>query len=148
MALVVGNLDALAKQFSDVLEQLLQSSNKLLVDYQNRLAKDTFDVDRFFIAEEIGSAVANGSIDLTRRFSQATLIEGIIVNIDPNLSATLIVDRYSRVISNTQSRENIIAPIRHIAGPGKILKLTWTTAMTQPPYFAAYGTIIGSAFAS
>lgn len=142
----IGNLDKLAQQYEDAIERMLQASNKMLVQFQNSLFKDEFDINRFFIAEEIGPALANSSITLTPKLTQPILIEGLIVNIDANLAATLTIDRYSRIVTNTQSRENIIAPVKYIVGPGKILRISWTSAPTQMPYFAAYGKYIGSVY--
>lgn len=139
-------IDSLVNQYHKQMGDLLTRADDIITRYENSLFKEEADADRLIVLEEMGTAAANGSINLTPKLTQPVLITGFLIVVDTNATATLTIDRYSQTIKNTQTTQNVIAPVQYIMGPGQKLQVSWTGALTATPYFAAYGKLIGSRY--
>ena len=140
-------IDSIVAQYSQQMSDVLTRFDDVIKRFENTLIKEEADADRLVVLEEMGTAAANGSINLTPKIWQPTLITGFLIVVDTNATATLTIDRYSQVIKNTQTTQNVIAPVQYVLGPGQKLQVSWTATLTATPYFAAYGKLIGSRYA-
>lgn len=140
------DLSSLVQQYNDTMENLLRQTNKLLVQYQNSLFREEADANRLVLLEEIGQPVANSFITLTNKIAQPFEINGILISIDANKPVNLTIDRYTQVVQNAQTTQNLLAPVQYFAGPGTKLQIAWSTAPTNTPYFCVWGKLIGSHF--
>lgn len=136
-----------SNQLEEALANILKLSDKLLYQYQNLLARETFDINRL---ASIGSFLPNppaaGNITLRSKIVQPTLIETILycAPVSPN-SYTLTIGR--EVITRASRSDNLINQ-KFIVGPGDILSLAWTGATsTDTASFYLFGRSIGSVFA-
>lgn len=140
-------IDAIVAQYSQQMSDVLTRFDDVIKRFENTLIKEEADADRLIVLEEMGTAAANGSINLTPKIAQPILITGLLIVVDTNATAILTIDRYSQTIKNTQTTQNVISPIQYVLGPGQKLQVSWTAALTATPYFAAYGKLIGSRYA-
>ena len=142
MTLTGSQIDSLEA----ALEKALELHSQLLKRYENLLYAERAAEARNFQLEEIGPASANGSITLTRKINQRSIIDIIVVNIDAGTAATLQLGRYTRTIKNAQQQETILAPVRYEVEPADIIKMSWVGVPTVMPYFALFGHYVGSQY--